>query len=140
MADPSRGYRAGDPGLIDHLRSLAASLSSYLQGRLSLAGIEGKEAFVHFLKLLAWVILGGVALVFGYFFLCLVIVFALAQFSGISWIWITLGMALLHFAATAFCLWTARKRLAVPVFTYTMTEFRKDKEWLHSPPAIKNAS
>lgn len=140
MAGPREDFRASDAGFMENLRALAASLSSYLQARLTLAGLEGREAFVHFLKILAWACVGALTLVFGYFFLCLAAVFGLAALTGLPWAWVTLIVAVAHLAVTAICAWIIRQRLGTPLFPFTLTEFRKDQEWLHSPTPIKSAS
>jgi uncharacterized membrane protein YqjE len=99
--------------------------------------MEGKEASLHYLLVVALFIGALVVIVFGYFFLCLFLVFllALAFGGGQAWIWVTLGMALLHFGGAAACAMLAMKKIAEPKFEATMQEFRKDQEWLNSKTA-----
>ena len=121
-------------GFFPHALKLLSALLAYSQARLELAGIEGKEAAGHFAAILALAIAALIVSFIGYFFFCLAIVFLLAWAlgDGHAWIWVTLGVALLHLAlAYALCI-TAKSRLAEPVFTDTFNEFKKDQEWLAS--------
>ena len=128
MASP----REASGGFVTNAVTAFAAALAYLKARLQLAGIEFKEAGVHYVTVLALVVAALVVVVLGYLFLCLAIVFlfAWALGDGHSWIWVTLGMGALHFIAAATFLYMAKARLSQPVFATTLNEFKKDQEWL----------
>ncbi len=130
---PSQERPAGDAGLIEHLRFLAASLVGYLQARLELAGIESKEALAHYLQILALIVAGAVIAIFGYIFFCIGLVLLIAHFAHVHWMWIILGLGVAHFVLALVCVLLARGRLFVPMFSATISELRKDQEWLRTP-------
>ncbi len=125
---------AEDDGLLPHCMGLVSAFIGYFKVRLQLAGLEGKEAGTHYLGVLALLVGAMLAAIFGYFFLVLAAVFLLAWAlgDGHSWIWVSLGMALLHFLGAAAFVLFAKNRFAQPVFQATFVEFRKDQEWLTS--------
>ncbi len=125
---------AGSAGIFGNFSALFAAKLGYLQARLKLAGIEGKEASVHAAIIAALALGALVALVFGYFLLLLAIVFlvALAFGGGNAWIWVLLGTAAIHLVGALILLLLARARLGAPVFPLTLEEFKKDQEWLRT--------
>lgn len=129
-------YAGGSPGTRDGLIAqgieLFAAGWAYLRARLELASIEGKEAGVHWIKALAFLIAALVILVFGYFFFVLAAIFAIAFAIGgkTAWIWVTLGAALLHAGGAALLLMKVRGLVSAPFFPVTLDEFRKDQAWL----------
>lgn len=132
LESPSTGTRAGiDAGFTEHLRSFAATGFDYLSARLQLAGIESREASAHYLKILGLVAVAIAAVLFGYVFLCIGLVFAIAYLTHIQWMWVMLAFAAAHIAAAAICLFIAKKRVAAPMFTETLNEFKKDRQWLN---------
>ena len=100
--------------------------------RFQLAGIEGREAAVHYGILLALAAVGMVFLVFGYLFFCLALVFLIARILGDenTWIWVSFGMAALHVAAGAGAFFWIKLKITKPMFAATFDEMRKDQEWL----------
>jgi len=118
-------------GLLDHLRELFAAGLEYFQARLALAGIEAKEALLHFGLILALFIAAVTLLLFGYLFLCIALTVLIAQLLGISAGWVILVLALLHFGVAAGSVLFAVSRLKTGVFTATLAELRKDQEWLN---------
>ena len=124
-------------GIYRHsLAALSASLA-YLKARLQLAGLEGKEAGIHYVVILALAVTALLVVFFGYFFFCLAVVFLIAWAlgDGHAWIWVTLGMAALHFIGAAILGFMAKNRLEEPMFSATVNEFKKDHEWLNSNSA-----
>jgi len=122
-------------GLFRHLAGLVRANLAYLRARLALAGLEGKEAAVHYAIILAMAIGALMVVVFGYFFLVFAIVtlIAWACGGGIAWFWTTLGAALVHFALAFALVLIAKGKLSQPMFAATMDEFRKDQECLKTP-------
>jgi uncharacterized membrane protein YqjE len=119
---------------------LLAAAWSYLRTRLELAQIEGREAAGQYLKALGLLLGGVVVLVFGYFFFCLALVFAIATAlgGGAAWIWVTLGAAAVHFAGGALLLVKVRALAQAPIFPATLDEFKKDQAWLETKTAKHN--
>ncbi len=120
-----------------HLLGILSATLAYLKARLELAGLESKEAGIHYVIILALAVIALVVTIFGYFFFCLALVFFIAWLIDTehAWIWVTFGMALLHFGIAAACLWMAKTRLSAPMFSATLQEFKKDHEWLNSKTA-----
>jgi uncharacterized membrane protein YqjE len=58
------------------------------------------------------------------------VIAGIAHALHLSWIWITLGAAGLHFALAVACLLIARSRMKQPMFKATALELKKDREWL----------
>jgi len=123
----------GDEGLIENLRSLAAWFSAYIGARLQLAGLESKEASWHYLKILLWLFAGLFGVTFGYIFLCIACVFIISVLLNVSWMWISLGAAILHLVLAAIAILVARSQLTKPMFGATIAEFKKDQTWLNTP-------
>jgi uncharacterized membrane protein YqjE len=122
-------------GFLDHLSGLIAAKLAYLRARLTLAGLEGKEAAVHYAVILGMAIGALVVAIFGYLFLVLALIFLIAWAcgGGNAWIWVTLGTAILHFAGAAALVLIAKTKLSQPMFPITFGEFKKDQEWLKNP-------
>jgi uncharacterized membrane protein YqjE len=119
-------------GIFGHLTALLSAKLAYLRARLELAGLESREAAVHYGIILALVIGGLLVLVFGYLFLVIALVFLLAHLIGTptAWIWVTLGAAVLHFLSAAVLFVLAKSRLGAPMFSASLHEFKQDQEWL----------
>ena len=56
----------------------------------------------------------------------------LAHLVGISWPWIALAAAALHFIIALVLLLIAWSRITKPFFRVTLAELRKDREWLRN--------
>jgi uncharacterized membrane protein YqjE len=126
---PSRNP-SGHAGLIQTLRSLLASLTQFLESRLKLVTRESKAALVHLVTAVACLAAAAVFSLCGYVFLIVFITFELAHQLKVSWIWVALGLALLHFVAAFFCLMIARGRLKHPILRDTASVLKEDTEWL----------
>lgn len=131
------GRAGGDPGFFGRLSGILAALSTYLRARLELAGLEAKEAIVHYAIIAALIVGGLIVIVFGYFFLVLFAVFGIAWMIGgaHTWIWVALGAAVVHFGLAAGLILAVRAKLAVPMFAATLEEFKKDNQWLTTKTA-----
>jgi uncharacterized membrane protein YqjE len=119
MAEPKsedvRGTR--DYGLFAHLAGLLAAKLAYLRARLELAGIEAREASVHY------------AIILGLAIGALILVAALLK-TPHAWIWVLLGAAFLHLLGAGILGWIAKVKLSAPMFTASLNELKKDQEWL----------
>ena len=132
MVEPTlpQEHSAGDAGLIEHLRSLAASLAGYFHARLQLAALESKEAIGHYLLIIFLLAAGAIVVVFGYIFVSIGLVFLLQYLTGFYWVWIMLFFGFAHFAIAAACAAVAYAKFEKPMFSTTINEFKKDQEWL----------
>lgn len=130
---PPGAAPGSNPGLFAHLARLLGGLAGYGKARAALAGIEGKEAAIHYAIVLGLALAGGVVLVFGYLFVVITVAFALAAWIGgeHAWLWVTGGIALLHLLLAAGLVFVAWRRIKKPMLGCTFEELRKDKEWLN---------
>lgn len=124
---------AGGPSgnLLDHLRELFAAGLEYLQARLALAGIEAKEALLHFGIIIAFLVSAVAMLLFGYLFLCIAATLLIAKFLCISPGWVILVLAAIHFVVAIGAILFAVSRLKSAVFSATLSELKKDQQWLN---------
>ncbi|HYR59274.1 MAG TPA: phage holin family protein [Chthoniobacteraceae bacterium] len=122
-------------GLLSHFGTLLGAKLAYLRARLQLAGIEGKEAAIHFAIILG--LAAGAALIalFGYLFFVIALVFLIAWAcgGGNAWIYVMFAFALGHFGTALVLLVISKAKLAQPVFQATLSELKKDQEWLKNP-------
>ena len=121
---------AGHVGLRQNIASFIASLTQFIQTRLQLAVRESKAAVGHLVTMVVCGIAAAVLLLFGYIFLLIFAIVGLAHLIGISWIWMALILALLHFAGALFCLIIARAQAKHPMFRDTASVLKEDTEWL----------
>ncbi len=139
MAEPRTEdqWTAAKAGFIGHLAGYLSASAAYLKARFQLAGLEAKEAAVHYAIIVALLIGALIVVVFGYVFLCMGIVFAIAALfeSRHAWIGVTFGMALLHFGGAVAMVFLAKGRFSSPMFSETLQEFHKDQQWLNSTNA-----
>ena len=66
----------------------------------------------------------------GSIFLIVFAIVGIAHLLQISWIWVALVVALLHFAGALLCLIIARAQVKHPVFPETKSVLKEDTEWL----------
>jgi uncharacterized membrane protein YqjE len=121
---------AGYRGLRQNLAALVASCTQFFQTRLELALQESKGAIKQLAVLAGCLIAAALGLACGYVFLMVFIIVGIAHLLAISWIWISLALALLHFGAALLCLLLARGQLKHPLFRETASVIKEDTEWL----------
>jgi len=129
---------AGHAGLRQNLLSFVASLSQFFQTRLQLAVRESKAAVAHVVVIVACGIAAAVLLLFGYVFLLVFAIVGIAHLIGISWTWMALILALLHFAGALVCLLIARGQAKHSMFRDTATVLKEDTEWLKNLDQTKH--
>ena len=117
-------------GLLEHAREFTAAGLEYLQARLALAGLETKHALLHFGIIIGLLAAAVAVLIFGYLFLCIAIVALIAHFVHVQVGWVLLAVALAHLGVAAGCVLFARNRLSTSVYSGTLSEFKKDQQWL----------
>ncbi|HWM23874.1 MAG TPA: phage holin family protein [Chthoniobacterales bacterium] len=132
MAGETMRFRnpAGHAGLLHNLLALVTDLAGFLESRIGLFAKESKTALVHVIVLLACLVGAAVLALFGYVFLIASAIAGLAQGLEISWIWISLAAAGLHFVLALVCVLIARARMKKAMFEATAAELKKDREWL----------
>jgi uncharacterized membrane protein YqjE len=121
---------AGHASLLANLLALASTLAEFFESRFALFAQESKAALVQLLVLAGCLILALVLFVFGYVFLIASAVVGVAHLARISWLWTALVAAGLHFVVTLILLLVVRSRMNKPLFRATVSELKKDREWL----------
>ena len=121
---------AGHPGLLENLLALISALAEFFESRFVLLAQESKAAAVQVLIMVGCLVLALLLCALGYIFLITGAVVGLAHLVGISWPWIALTAAALHFIIALLLLLIARNRITKPLFRATRAELRKDREWL----------
>ena len=121
---------AGHAGLLENLLALVTALAEFFESRFALVAQESKAAALQLLILAGCLIFALLLCAVGYVFLITGVVVGLAHLLGISWAWIALAAAAVHFIIAMVLLLVARSRITKPVFRTTLAEFKKDREWL----------
>ena len=126
---PSRS-RPRPTGLIGSLVALASALADFFESRAALLATESKAALVQLV--IAAVCLAAAVLffAFGYIFLLATAVVAVAHIANVSWLWVALAAAGLHFVVALVFLLVAGAGIKRPIFRETTAELKKDREWL----------
>ena len=131
MSESTRSRNpAGHAGLLENLLALLNALAEFFESRFALLAEESKGAAVQLLILVGCVIFALLLCALGYVFLITGAVVGLAHLIGISWPWIALAAAVVHFIIAMVLLLVARSRITKPLFRATLTELKKDREWL----------
>src|SRR5262245_28622465 len=131
---------AGHAGLLENLLALLAALSEFFESRFAILAQESKAAAVQVLVLAGCVIFALLLCALGYIFLITGAVAGLAHLVGISWPWIALAAAVVHFIVALVLLLVARSRINKPLFRATLTELKKDREWLKNLDATNQST
>lgn len=121
---------AGYPGLRANLAAFVGSATRFLESRLSLASQEAKGVAMRMVTLVACLVGALLLLGLGYLLLLVFAIVGIAHLLHVSWIWVALVIALLHFAGAFFCLVIARGQLKGPFFRETGEVLREDTQWL----------
>jgi len=132
MAGETMRFRnpAGHAGLLNNLFGLINSLAGFLESRLRLFAHESRFALVHILVLAGCVVAAAVLALFGYIFLIASVIAGLAHALNVSWVWVSLGAAVVHFLLATVCVLVAKTRMKESIFEATTAELKKDREWL----------
>jgi len=121
---------AGHSGLLENLVALASGLADFFESRFVLLAQESRVALVQLLVLAICLVVAAILVAVGYIFLVITAIAGLAHLAGISWLWITLAAAGVHFVIALVLLLVARTRITKPLFPVTASELKKDREWL----------
>src|SRR6476469_1313124 len=99
MADetaPPRS-RPRQTGFIGSLVALASALADFFESRAALLATESRAALVQFLVAAICLVAAVLFFAFGYVFLLGSVVVAIAHMAKVSWVWVALAAAGLHF-------------------------------------------
>jgi len=141
MSESTRSRNpAGHAGLLENLLALLNALAEFFESRFALLAEESKGAAVQLLILVGCVIFALLLCALGYVFLITGAVVGLAHLVGISWPWIALAAAVVHFIVALVLLLVARSRITKPLFRATLTELKKDREWLKNLDATNQST
>jgi uncharacterized membrane protein YbhN (UPF0104 family) len=121
---------AGHGGLIGILLSLVTDFAALAESRLSLFVRESKTALVQIIALVACLLAAVLFVALGYIFLVVSAIFGVAQLAEISWIWIALIAAFVHFLLALAAVLLARAKMLKAPYPELATELKKDREWL----------
>jgi len=134
MALPTAASRepAGHGGLIGSLLALVTDFAALAESRLSLAIRESKTALVQIVLLLACLLGAILFLILGYIFLVVSAIFGVAHLAEISWIWIALIAAGVHFLLAVIAVVIAVVKGFKAPYPELSAELKKDREWLNN--------
>ncbi len=123
------------PGLPESIRLLLASVASYLHARLELFTLEFKDAGANYVKIAICLVTAIASLLFGLVFLVCSFVYLVGFicykiFGYYPWGWVFFGFGFFMLLVTVGCLLVAKSRFGVSSFATTISELKKDKEWL----------
>jgi uncharacterized membrane protein YqjE len=122
--------RPRQTGFIGSLVALASALADFFESRAALLATESKTALVQFLVAAVCLVAAVLFFAFGYIFLLATGVVAIAHLANVSWLWVALAAAGLHFLIALILLLVAGTGIKRPIFRGTLTELKKDREWL----------
>jgi uncharacterized membrane protein YqjE len=131
---------AGRAGLLENLLALVSALADFFESRFALLAEESKAAAVQVLILVGCLIFALLLSAVGYVFLITGVIVGLAHLAGISWPWIALAAAAVHFIIALALLVVARSRITKPLFRNTRAELTKDREWLKNLDATNQST
>jgi len=131
---------AGRAGLLENLLALVSAVVDFFESRFALVAQESKVAAVQVLILVGCLIFALLLSALGYVFLITGAVVGLAHLAGISWPWIALAAAAVHFIIALVLLLVARSRITKPLFRTTLAELKKDREWLKNLDATNQST
>jgi uncharacterized membrane protein YqjE len=126
---PSRS-RPRQTGFIGSLVALVSALADFFESRTALLATESKAALVQFLVATVCLVAAILFFAFGYVFLVATAVVAVAHMANVSWLWVALVAAGIHFLIALIFLLVAGTGIKRPIFRGTMEELKRDREWL----------
>jgi uncharacterized membrane protein YqjE len=121
---------AGHAGLLNNLLALVNALAEFIESRVALFTKESKIALIQGLVLAAALLGAFLFFALGYVFLIAAAIVGIARLAQISWLWVAVGAAGVHFLFALVCLSIARAKATKAPFRETATELKRDREWL----------
>src|ERR1043166_8589681 len=122
---------AGHAGLLDNLLALISALAGFFQARWALITRDSKAALAQLVTLAACLAAAIMLFAFGYVFLIVSAIVGVAHLAGVSWLWIALAAAGLHFVGAVIFIVVARGRMTKPLFRATASELKRARQWLN---------
>jgi len=142
MASANAGGHQAPPktaGILPDGLRLVGSLVRHIQALGAVAGAEGRDAVALYVRLAVMLVAALLFLAVAYFSILFFLAFAVSALFGVSWIWITLGLALFHLLIAFWCATHVRSHFRTPVFSVTGSEIRKDLAALRNMEATPDA-
>ena len=129
-SDAPVGVQASQQSAGDAIRNWLAAFVRYLELRLGLIGLESKEAGVHLL-VLALLFAGTIVCFAGALVMLVVfLLFVMTLVLHWEWGWCALATAVVLLLISAVTATIFRFRMVRPIFSVTLAELKKDREWL----------
>jgi uncharacterized membrane protein YqjE len=122
---------AGHAGLLDNLLALTSALAGFFHARWALITRDSKAALAQLVTLAACLAAAIMLFAFGYVFLIVSAIVGVAHLAGVSWLWIALAAAGLHFVGAIIFIMVARGRMTKPLFRATASELKRDRQLLN---------
>lgn len=97
----------------------------HVQSLTALAGAEAREAGALYLRLAVMLVAALVLLMFGYILTVFFVAFLLASVFHVAWIWILMGLTILHLALAFLCALHVKRHWQTSVFESTRSEIAK---------------
>ena len=119
-------------GLLGSVLAFIGALVNFFESRLGLFATETKAALAQLLIMILCLIGALMFFAIGYIFLMASAVVWLAHVAGMSWWWMALAAAGLHFLIALILLLMAKAWTTRPLFPATTAELEKDRQWLKS--------
>jgi uncharacterized membrane protein YqjE len=132
---PRQHRRQADDGIGTGGRRVAADVVRFLDLRLQLALLEGREAGARYARATALALAGAALFIVAELALSAAAVglatSALQRFwPGARWEFVAVAVAALHVAAGLAALHAARRHSGPPPFTESLDQLKKDHQWL----------
>ncbi len=124
------GFPAERGGVFAHVLAVANALARFVETRLELFTKESKAALVQLLMLAGAIVAALLMFALGYMFLLAAVIAVIASATNISWVWITMMVAGVHFVLALVCLLVGKAMATKRPFPETAAELKKDREWL----------
>ncbi len=118
------------PGLLESLQLILRAITEYASVRFELAGLESKQASKKVVTALIAVAIALMCLSSGFLYLSLSLIYVLAVKAGWGWGFALLASGIAMLLITLGGLLFAKKSLAGAWFPATITELKKDSQWL----------
>jgi uncharacterized membrane protein YqjE len=123
---------AGHAGLLSNLLALIGALAVFFESRAALLAKESKTALIQLLAIATCAVAAVMLFACGYVFLLVSAVVMIGRATQVSWVWIALAAAGLHFLCALILLLMARAKMTRPLFRATVEELKRDREWLEN--------
>ncbi|SRR6266487_59423 len=132
MADEATRSRnpAGHAGLLDNLLAPLSGLAVFFESRVALFVRESRAALMQLLVLAVCLMAAIMLCAVTYVFLIASAIVAVARAAGVSWLWLALPVAGVHFLIGLVFFLIARRKMTKRLFPAIAAELKKDREWL----------